>query len=329
MNDPPPGTDEVVAMTQIVKFLEEGIVLPNGDQMVSILFLNHTYNCAVHYIYLHSFTSFLLRTSGYCTICLSLEVDHFTEQHALESNQSSKILHTSFFTKDPFIVLTVSCTHHSLSAGTLLTIFPLFYCLAQLFDRIVLDTAPTGHTLRMLQLPDFLQALMGKMKKIRTKAGGIGDMLGGMRGGAKSDLEAADEDKLDKFEKRMERLEEILHNPKESEFTVVTIATEVASAETVRLLQSLKDESIAVRRLIINQVLPTTTDATASVETTDLATNAYLDRLRSGQKSSIRELESLAQRTNSNLVQIPYFDMEVRTVYGLRVVGNAIFKEPK
>ena len=183
----------------------------------------------------------------------------------------------------------------------------------------------------MLQLPDFLQALMGKMKKIRSKAGGIGDMLGGMRGGknTKSDSQVADEDKLDKFEKRMERLEEILHNPKESEFTVVTIATEVASAETVRLLQSLKDESIAVRRLIINQVLPTTTDSTASVETSDTATNAYLDRLRTGQKSSIRELENLAAQTNSNLVQIPYFDMEVRTVYGLRVVGNAIFKEKK
>ena len=180
----------------------------------------------------------------------------------------------------------------------------------------------------MLQLPDFLQALMGKMKKIRSKAGGIGDMLGGMRGGnTKTDSQVADEDKLDKFEKRMDRLEEILHNPKESEFTVVTIATEVASAETVRLLQSLKDESIAVRRLIINQVLPTTTDSTASVESSDLATNAYLDRLRTGQKSSIRELENLAAQTNSNLVQIPYFDMEVRTVYGLRVVGNAIFKE--
>ena len=181
----------------------------------------------------------------------------------------------------------------------------------------------------MLQLPDFLQALMGKMKKIRSKAGGIGDILGGMRGSAKSGLEAADEDKLDKFEKRMERLEEILHNPKESEFTVVTIATEVASAETVRLLQSLKDESISVRRLIINQVLPTTSDSTASEETSDLATNAYLDRLRSGQKTSIKELEKLAALTNSNLVQIPYFDMEVRTVYGLRVVGNAIFKEKK
>ena len=204
----------------------------------------------------------------------------------------------------------------------------------QLFDRIVLDTAPTGHTMRMLQLPDFLQSLMGKLKKIRTKAGGIGDMMGGMMGGGKSTMDESgirteDEDKLDKFEKRMERLEEILHNPKESEFTVVTIATEVASAETIRLLASLKDESISIRRLIINQVLPTQIGGEASEESANLATNAYLDRLRSGQKSSINELEKLAAATNTKLIQIPYFDMEVRTVYGLRVVGNAIFKETK
>lgn len=187
--------------------------------------------------------------------------------------------------------------------------------------------------MRMLQLPDFLQSLMGKLKKIRTKAGGIGDMMGGMMGGGKSAMDDSgirteDEDKLDKFEKRMERLEEILHNPKESEFTVVTIATEVATAETIRLLESLKDESISIRRLIINQVLPTQIGE-ASEESANLATNAYLDRLRSGQKASISELEKLATATNTKLVQIPYFDMEVRTVYGLRVVGSAIFKETK
>ena len=198
----------------------------------------------------------------------------------------------------------------------------------------MLDTAPTGHTLRMLQLPDFLEALVGKLKKVRSKAGGIVDMMDGIRGAGKNldddeDYGDNDDDKLDKFQKRIERLEEILHNPKESEFTVVTIPTEVASAETVRLLQSLKDESILVRRLIINQVLPTQSEDGATQETTDLATNAYLDRLRSGQKSSIDELQKLASMTNTNLIQIPYFDMEVRTVYGLRVVGNAIFKENK
>jgi hypothetical protein len=84
VNDPPPGTDEVVAMTQIVKFLEEGIVLPNGDQMVSILFLNHAYDCAVHHIYLHYFVYILLCSSGYCTICLIVEADQFIEENALK-----------------------------------------------------------------------------------------------------------------------------------------------------------------------------------------------------------------------------------------------------
>lgn len=157
--------------------------------------------------------------------------------------------------------------------------------------------------------------------------------MGMMGGKGKKDVmeeeESADNDKLEKFERRMERLEEILHNPKESEFTVVTIPTEVASAETIRLLESLKSESISIRRLIINQVLPTQNDGSSNQETTDLATNSYLDRLRSGQKTSIVELQKLADTTDTNLIQIPYFDMEVRTVYGLRVVGNAIFKEKK
>ena len=189
----------------------------------------------------------------------------------------------------------------------------------------------------MLQLPDFLQQLIGKLKKIRAKAGGLGDMMGRMGGmtGANNDnnddnnVSKEDNDKLEKFEKKMERLEEILHNPGECEFTVVTIPTEVASSETIRLLESLKEESISIRRVIINQVLPLSSiqnDDSSSQESSDLATNAYLDRLRSGQKQSLQELQKLAEMSNTNLIQIPYFDMEVRTVYGLRVVGSAIFK---
>lgn len=34
VNDPPPGTDEIVAMAKIVTYLEEGYELPNGDKMV-------------------------------------------------------------------------------------------------------------------------------------------------------------------------------------------------------------------------------------------------------------------------------------------------------
>ena len=238
--------------------------------------------------------------------------------------------HFSYF-DDLFDLISLSL---KLFFAILIDIIILFQ---QKFDRIVLDTAPTGHTLRMLQLPDFLQQLIGKLKKIRAKAGGLGDMMGRMggMGGSNSNnnndddmVSQEDNDKLEKFEKKMERLEEILHNPGECEFTVVTIPTEVASSETIRLLQSLKEESVAVRRVIINQVLPVQdNESSSSQESVDFATNAYLDRLRSGQKQSLQELQKLAEMSDTNLIQIPYFDMEVRTVYGLRVVGSAIFKD--
>lgn len=38
------------------------------------------------------------------------------------------------------------------------------------FECIVFDTAPTGHTLRMLSLPDFLDASVGKVPPRRHRA---------------------------------------------------------------------------------------------------------------------------------------------------------------
>lgn len=187
------------------------------------------------------------------------------------------------------------------------------------FDRVVLDTAPTGHTLRMLQLPIFLQKLIQKVKRIQGSG-----VAGGSGGGASSSSSTS---RLSDFEGKMARLETILHSSKECEFTAVTIPTELASSETLRLLQALNVEGISVRRLIVNQVLPSPSSSSSSSDTVsgEGSVSSYLERVRVGQARSIQELRSLSSAAGINLVQVPYFDMEIRTVYGVRVISKIIF----
>ena len=45
------------------------------------------------------------------------------------------------------------------------------------FTRIVFDTAPTGHTLRLLTLPTFLDNTIGKIVRLRRKVAGAGSFV--------------------------------------------------------------------------------------------------------------------------------------------------------
>ena len=185
------------------------------------------------------------------------------------------------------------------------------------FDRVVLDTAPTGHTLRMLTLPAFLRDFIRKLRTVRDKVSNPADN---------------DSDRLKSFEDRMTKLENILHSPTDTEFTVVTIPTQVAVAETKRLLESLKDQDILVRRLIVNQVITTPQGSGSSGDSSEdlelkknKAADAYLNRMRDGQRRSMDELKRVADESSVPVVFVPYYEVETRTVYGARAIAAAIF----
>ena len=54
------------------------------------------------------------------------------------------------------------------------------------------------------------------------------------------------------------------------------------------------------------------------------AAKAYLDRLRAGQARSLQELEHIAARAGVQVSRVPYYDMELRSVYGLRMICSAL-----
>jgi len=51
------------------------------------------------------------------------------------------------------------------------------------FDLIIFDTAPTGHTLRLLNFPNILDKGLHKLLELNEKFGGMLNSMGGMMGG--------------------------------------------------------------------------------------------------------------------------------------------------
>jgi arsenite-transporting ATPase len=114
------------------------------------------------------------------------------------------------------------------------------------YDLIVFDTAPTGHTLRLLRVPELLASWIAALSKTR-------------RAMMSSDEGNGPDPVLVSLERRRERIEEVralLMRGKTTAFVLVLIPERLAIEETVRAVETLNDTGIAVGAAIVNRVLP-------------------------------------------------------------------------
>ncbi|GAY59752.1 hypothetical protein CUMW_196910 [Citrus unshiu] len=172
-----------------------------------------------------------------------------------------------------------------------------------MFTRIVFDTAPTGHTLRLLSLPDFLDASIGKMMKLKKKLASTTSAFKYVFGKEEKQQDVAS-DKLEQLRERMAKVRDLFRDPDSTEFVIVTIPTVMAISESSRLHASLRKECIPVQRLIVNQVLPPS------------ASDCKFCAMK--RKDQMRVLETIMsdpQLANLRLVQAPLVDVEIRGKY--------------
>jgi len=117
------------------------------------------------------------------------------------------------------------------------------------FDKYIADTAPTGHALRLLTLPELLDDWIKVMAKMRWK---YRYMVERFAGEYKPD---EGDDFLLSMKKTVKRIENLLKDQSRCEFIAVTIPEDMAVLETERLLNNLNNYGIKVKQLVINNVI--------------------------------------------------------------------------
>jgi len=124
------------------------------------------------------------------------------------------------------------------------------------YDTIIFDTAPTGHTLRLLSLPDVLDSWLGKIIKIRMRLSGITGMVRKLMGSGDDSGEDSALDRLDEMKERITKAKKILSDPNKTSYNIVMIPEAMSIYESERSVCFLEDACIHIGSIIVNQIIP-------------------------------------------------------------------------
>jgi arsenite-transporting ATPase len=164
------------------------------------------------------------------------------------------------------------------------------YVEQETYDVVIFDTAPTGHTLRLLQLPFDYADQVGLM--VATNASSAG---------AKSEVQ-----------KRFDHITDLMKDPERSVFVFVVYPESTPVVEAHRAMLDLRDAGIGTQLVVANQVLAR-----------EYCTNDYFVKRRAMQEKYLAEIKS---RFGLPVAIMPLLETEIIGLDMVRRAADVLFE---
>jgi len=258
---------------------------------------------------------------------LEIDPDHQANEHIrMVKTRMKRLVHPRSFPEiDRQLDLTLQAPG-TMEAAMLERVADVMAMAGDKFDQVIFDTAPTGHTVRLLSLPEIMTAwtdgLLGHRKRA-TRLGSALRHLGGgrVKGDDLSLLEAASDhdennrdaqlnDLLQARRRKFVRARDLLLDADISAFLMVLNPDRLSVLETIKARDTLTRFSIPVTGLVVNRVIPDGVEG-AFIEARRRQETRYLDQ--------IRRIFSRLPR-----VLVPLLPDEVHDIKTLRQLGRTI-----
>jgi arsenite-transporting ATPase len=177
------------------------------------------------------------------------------------------------------------------------------------YDLVVWDTAPAGHTLRLLHLPQlflrhleaatkFYMNLYSTFEKLKETVK--------LRKSKRSLLEI-----ISGWEALAEKVVNFIRDPQKSEFLVVTIPEALGVKQTERIIKDFDDYKLKVNHLIVNYIIQ---DA-----------DCEFHRLRMEMQRGYLKILEGQYSHRTHLVRVPLSPWEIKGVEKIRHVSEVLF----
>jgi len=167
------------------------------------------------------------------------------------------------------------------------------------FDIFVLDTSPTGHLLRFLELPDLARKWLKAFFGLLLKYKGVVSLTGAA-------------EKALALSKNVRRIQDALTDPERTGFVAVTIAEAMGVLELERLMGALEKGRTLCRHIVVNKAVPETDCEFCAIK-------------RAEQQDYVRRICS--RYPDRTIVQAPLLSHQVRGISDLNDLGAMVFCE--